>query len=220
MSHNQPPPQPGPGPYGQQSPQQPYGGGPQPGHGYPQQPGQPQPGFPQQQGWGQPGYPPPGGYMPPPPPGGGKGKAIGALVAVLAVVGLAVGGYFVFSGGGSDIADDGRRYKLTTPATVLDGEYRKDPKQTDEGPLGPENLEETEALGVSDPKSASATYVSGDDPLSQKLLSFSGVWGEIKDPEAVIDAVFAKAEESAREESGLGEDGNAGTAELVGEPSG
>ncbi|CAL9419982.1 hypothetical protein SUDANB106_01850 [Streptomyces sp. enrichment culture] len=241
MSHNQPPPQ--PGPYGQQ-PQPPYGGpqpgygNPQPGYGHPQQPGMPpqgqpvyggpqpgyghpqQPGFPQQGGWGQPGYPQqPGGYMPPPPPGGGKGKTIGALVAVLAVVGLAVGGYFVFSdGGGSDIADDGKRYKLTTPATVLGGEYKKNPEETDEGPLGSENLKEAEALGVSDPESASATYVSGEDPLSQKLLSFSGVWGEVENPEAVVDAMFAKAEESAREDPGLGEDGNAGTAELVGEP--
>ncbi|GAA3656003.1 hypothetical protein ACG5V6_09855 [Streptomyces chitinivorans] len=234
MSHNQPPPQ--PGPYGQQPPQPPYGG-PQPGYGYPQQPGmppqgqpgygypqqpgqagQPQPGFPQQQGWGQPGYPPPpGGYVPPPPPGGGgRGKVIGALVAVLAVAGLAVGGYFVFSGDGGGITDDGKRYKLATPATVLGGEYTKAADDGDE--MDAEDLEEIRALGVENPESVAANYEAGDNPAARKLLTFSGVWGEVKDPEAVVDAMFEVIEEKAKEDPGVGEGGEEGTAELVGEP--
>ncbi|MEE1938115.1 hypothetical protein V1L54_01560 [Streptomyces sp. TRM 70361] len=234
MSHNQPPPQPGPyggqpNPYGT-PPQQPgpYGYPQQPGYGYPpQQPGPPQPGTgvpPAQPGYGYPPQQPgpyggpqqPGGYPPPPGGGGNKGRTIGILVTVLAVVGLAVGGYVVFGDSGSKIADDGKRYKLVTPETVLDGEYKMNPKEKDEGPFESEDLKEIEQFGVSDPTNVSATYMSGDDVLSQKHLSFSGVWGEIRDPEAVVDAMFAKAEEGIREDSGG--DGSEGTAELVGEP--
>ncbi|WP_410538546.1 hypothetical protein [Streptomyces sp. KL2] len=232
MSHNQPPPQ--PGPYGQQ-PQPPYGGpqpgygGPQPGYGHPQQPGMPpqgqpgyggpqpgyghpqQPGFPQQGGWGQPGYPQqPGAYMPPPPPGGGKGKTIGALVAVLAVVGLAVGGYFVFSGGGgSDIADDGP-HKLIAPETVLGGEYRK----AGSGGLTDSDVEEFEQFGVEGAQGVGGNYTSGE-AATQKSIQFQGAWGKIDDPEAVIDAMFSKLEKEADEDPTLG---GGGTAKLVGEP--
>ncbi|PJE94239.1 hypothetical protein CUT44_28625 [Streptomyces carminius] len=227
MSHHQPPPQ--PGPYGGQP--NPYGTPPQPGYGYPpQQPGPPQPGMgvpPAQPGYGYPQQPgpygapqQPGGYLPPPPPGGGnKGRTIGVLVTALAVVGLAIGGYVVFGGDdGGTVADDGKNYKLVASETVLDGEYRKNPNENDEGPFKSEDLKELEQFGVSDPTSVSATYTSGDDVLSQKHLSFSGVWGEIKDPEAAVDAMFAKAEEGIREDSGAGGDGAEGTAELVGEP--
>ncbi|MFP8882506.1 hypothetical protein [Streptomyces mangrovi] len=235
MSHNQPPPQ--PGPYGQQ-PQPPYGGGPQPGYGYPQQPGmppqgqpgygypqqpgqpgQPQPGFPQQGGWGQPGYPQqPGGYVPPPPPGGGgKGRTIGALVAVLAVVGLAVGGYFVFSDGGGDIADDGKRYKLVLPATVA-GEYRKTPSGDPDG-FDSDDLKELEKVGVSDAEEVNAEYFTGDvddpSPTTGMALSFNGVWGEVKNPEAAVDALFATLSEGADEDSS--EEGDAKVT-LIGEP--
>ncbi|MGY1451758.1 hypothetical protein [Streptomyces sp. SS8] len=226
MSHNQPPPQ--PGPYGQQPPP-PYGGGPQPGYGYPQQPGmppqgqpgygypqqpgqagQPQPGFPhpQQQGWGQPGYPQqPGGYMPPPPPGGGKGKVIGALVAILAVAGLAVGGYLVFSDGGG-LPDDGKRYKIVPPETVA-GEYRKSPTSTSDG-FDSGDMRDLERVGVSDTEEVVAEYHSGDNPSRGKMLSFSALWGEVKDPEAAVDSMFRKLELGSREE----DEG----AELVGDP--
>jgi hypothetical protein len=231
MSHHQPPQQ--PGPYGQQ-PQPPYGGPQpgyghpqqpgmppqgQPGYGYPQQPGQPQPGFPQQQGWGQPGYPQqPGGYVPPPPPGGrGKGRTIGALVAVLAVAGLAVGGYLVFSDGGGDLADDGKRYKLVAPVTLA-GEYKKAPSGESDG-FDSEDLKELEKVGVSDAEEVNAEYLTrnvGDpDPTTGMALSFNGVWGEVKDPEAAVDTLFATLAEGAGEEPS--EKGDAKVT-LMGEP--
>ncbi|KPI33609.1 hypothetical protein OV450_6442 [Actinobacteria bacterium OV450] len=97
------PPQPGPGgpgPYGQPGPyaqQLPQGYPPQPGYGYPQQPGpghQPQPGYgqPQQQ------YPfPQQQFAPPPPPArsGGLGvmKILKIIAGVVAVI-VCVVGYF------------------------------------------------------------------------------------------------------------------------------
>ncbi|MTE19049.1 hypothetical protein F0L17_07875 [Streptomyces sp. TRM43335] len=234
MSHNQPPPQ--PGPYGGQHPQGGYGhpqqpgqhpqGQPQPGmgmppaqpgYGYPQQPQQPGYGYPQQPGYGYPQQP--GGHMPPPPPGGGgKGKTIGIVVGAVAVVAaLAVGAWLLFGGsGGGDIADDGRRYKLTTPETVLGGEYKKAADDGDE--LDAEDIKEIEGLGVENPQTAAANYEAGDSPVNQKLLTFSGVWGEVEDPEAVVDAMFKVIEEKANESPGIGESGDEGTAELVGEP--
>ncbi|UGY91425.1 hypothetical protein [Streptomyces gobiensis] len=236
MSYNQPPPQ---GPYGQQPPQPgpygapqqpgPYGqpapgGAPgQPGYGYPQQPPQPGPygqqpppppqGFPQQPGpYGQ-QPPPPGGYMPPPPPGGGgKGKAVGVTIGAVALVGAIIGGYFLLGGGGggSDLADDGP-HKLTTPQQVAE-EFNK--KETGSDGLSSTDVKEFEDYGVKDAESVSASYEAGSGARA-KQLKFSGVYGEISDPETVIDAAFAKIAEHAAESPGT-DDG--GKAELEGQP--
>ncbi|MFF3406023.1 hypothetical protein ACFYW8_07385 [Streptomyces sp. NPDC002742] len=217
MSYNQPGPYGGqpeqPGPYGQPGQPGPYGQppqAPQPGYGYPPQapPAQPGYGYPQQapQGvppqtppYGQPpayGQQPPYGTVPmPPEPSGGKkrtGLVIGG-VAVVAVV--AVASYLLFAGSasGSSVADDGP-HKLTTPASVLGGEYKKSTAAADAGGgMTKNDLKDAQGWGVKNPKDANATYQSGDksNPLSMKQLTFGGVWGTIDDPEATVDNMFA-----------------------------
>ncbi|MGW2206332.1 hypothetical protein [Streptomyces sp. NPDC001774] len=234
MSYNQPGPYGGqpqqPGPYGQPGQPGPYGQqpqAPQPGYGYPQQapqgvpPQQPY-GYPQQQGYGQ--QPPygqqpqygapqgPGGYMPPPPPAPKKktGLIIGASIVALALV---AGGawYFTAGGGGSSVADDGP-HKLITPETVLT-EYKKDSK--DQGAAGKESLAEAEKNGVKNAKQVSASYKVEDktNPLGGKFLSFSGLYGEIDDPEKVVDGVFAAMKTEAEKDKG-----KSGEPQLEGSP--
>ncbi|WP_030564075.1 hypothetical protein [Streptomyces aureocirculatus] len=214
-----------PGPYGQQ-PQ-----APQPGYGYPQQPPQ-QPGYgypqqppqgvpPQQQPYGQPGYGQPQqpgpygqqpqgpyGQVPPPPPGGGGGKKTGLIIGAVAVVAaIGVGAYFVLggsdSGGSGKVKDDGP-HKLTTPETVLT-EYKKKPGASGEGSdMSAEQTKNAAKFGVKNPKDIAAQYGTGneDNPLAQKILQFNGVYGEIEDPAAVVDKMFAEAKKKSEESDG------------------
>ncbi|MFD0154906.1 hypothetical protein ACWGQ4_36010 [Streptomyces sp. NPDC055721] len=240
MSYNQPgpyggqpPQQPGPygqqpGPYGQQ-PQQPgpYGQpqAPQPGYGYPQQapqgvpPQQPPYGYPQQgqqpNPYGQ--QPPygapqgPGGYVPH-PPAPKKSKAGWIIGAVAVVAAIGVGAYFVFGGGaGASVADDGP-HKLTTPDTVLT-EYKKTPSKG--GSSDKEFLKEAEKNGVKNPTEVDASWEVKDaaNPLAGKMLSLNGLYGEVDDPEKVVDSIFAAAKtESEKDKS------KADAPELVGSP--
>lgn len=221
MSYNQPGPYGGqqpqgqPGPYGQQPPQgQPGYGYPQqppqgqPGYGYPQQPpqGVPQQGYgqPQQPGpYGQPQQPGPYGGAPgfPPPQGGAPKKKTGLIIASVVVALAVIGGgaYFLVGGGSSDVADDGP-HKLITPATVLDGEYKKGEDSDSAGGMGESDLKNAEAWGVKNPKYVSADYESGDvekNPFGAKVLNFGGVYGEIDDPEKTVDAMFANMKAEA-----------------------
>lgn len=237
MSYNQPgpyggqPQQPGPygqpggqpGPYGQQQPQ----AAPQPGYGYPQQapPQQPGYGYPQQAPQGVPPQTPPYGQQAPygqqqpyptapqPPASGGGGKKVGVVLGAVAVVAaIAVGAYFVFGGGGgADIADDGP-HKLTTPAAVLGGEFKKS-SNADSGGFNEDDVKEAEKHGVKDAQDVSAGYQAGDEsnPLSAQMINFMGVYGEIDDPEAVVDAMFADMKKEATSD-------DSETGELVGDP--
>ncbi|MBT2439233.1 hypothetical protein J7E93_03675 [Streptomyces sp. ISL-36] len=231
MSYNQPgpyggqPQQPGPygqpgqpGPYGQQP--GPYGQppqAPQPGYGYPQQapqgvpPQQPPYGYPQQQPgpYGQPPQQPPygqapgpGGYMPHPPAAPKKktGLIIGGAVVALALI---AGGawYFTAGGGaGSSIADDGP-HKLTTPETVLT-EYKKKPGS--EGSGEKDSLKDAQQKGVKNATNVSAGYEVKNEanPLGTKIISFSGLYGEVADPEQVVDDVFASIKAEADKDKG------------------
>ena len=51
-------------------------------------------------------------------------------------------------------------------------------------------MKDAEGWGVKNPKQVEAAYQSGnkDNPLAQKNLTFGGVYGEIDDPEKVVDA--------------------------------
>ncbi|MER8235612.1 hypothetical protein [Streptomyces sp. NPDC094049] len=238
MSYNQPgpyggqpPQQPGPygrpGPYGQPQQPGPYSPpqAPQPGYGYPQQTPQGVPpqqppqgpyGYPQQPGpYGQ--QPPygapqgPGGYVPH-PPAPKKSKAGWIIGAVAVVAAIGVGAYFVLGGGGgSSVADDGP-HKLITPETVL-GEYKKAPGK--EGSTDKNSLKEAEKNGVKNAKEVGASYQVKDaaNPLAGKMLSFNGLYGEIADPEKVVDGVFAAAKAEADKDKGNPEE-----PELVGSP--
>ncbi|SEC82973.1 MULTISPECIES: hypothetical protein [Streptomyces] len=226
------PPQPGPygqppqapqqpGPYGQppQAPQQPgYGYPPQappqqPGYGYPQQPGVP----PQQNPYGQ--QPNPYGQQPygmpqAPQPAGGKKKTGLIIGAVAVVAAVAVGAYFALSGGSSpSIADDGP-HKLITPGSVINGTYTKESGSDDSSDgLSDSDKSDFEKWGVKNPTQVSSGYENGTG-LTKKGLSFSGVYGSIDDPEAVVDAMFAKAKsESEKDQSGSDTKGK-----LIGSP--
>jgi hypothetical protein len=228
--------QPGqPGPYGQQpqAPQPGYGypqqappPQPQPGYGYPQQapqgaPGQPnpygqenpygqqQPQYGQQPGYGQ--QPPYGEVPQPPAAGGGKKKTALIISGVAVVAAIAVGAYFLIGGGGgSDIADDGP-HKLTTPATVLDGTYKKENGESGGGGFSKSDLKDAEKQGVKNAKDVSAAYSAGnkDNPLAAKAINFEGIYGEISDPEKVVDAMFAEAKKNASKD---------GDGEVIGSP--
>ncbi|MEU5996898.1 hypothetical protein [Streptomyces sp. NPDC047197] len=214
-----------PGPYGQQPP------APQPGYGYPPQAPQGVP--PQQPPYGQPQQPgpygqqpqAPYGQVPPPPPPQGGGKKTGIIIAaVVAVAAVAVGGYFVLAGGddkdsgkkggsssvaggGDDagVKDDGA-HKLTTPATVL-SEYKLSKEAGSGSGMTSNDIREAEKHGVSNAKDVEGQYQSGteDNPLSQKILQFNGVYGDIADPEKVVDAMFVEAEKNAKEGDSGGE---------------
>ncbi|MET9170126.1 hypothetical protein ABZX64_03450 [Streptomyces misionensis] len=217
---------PQPGPYGQppQAPPQPgYGYPPQappqqPGYGYPQQPGVP----PQQNPYGQ--QPNPYGQQPygqqpygmpqAPQPAGGKKKTGLIIGAVAVVAAVAVGAYFALAGGGgTSIADDGP-HKLITPASVINGSYTKQSGSDDSSDgLSDSDKSDFEKWGVKNPTEVSSGYENGTG-LTKKGLSFSGVYGSIDDPEAVVDAMFAKAKsESQKDQSGSDTKGK-----LIGSP--
>ncbi|MBT2489024.1 hypothetical protein J7E96_10910 [Streptomyces sp. ISL-96] len=216
------PPQGPPNPYGQ--PQQPPQG--QPGYGYPQQAPPPQGyGYPQQgqqpPPYGQPQHPAPygqqpqypGGMVPMPPPAPKKktGLIVGVVVVALAVI--AGGAYFATQRGGGLVADDGKKYKLAAPETLL-GEYKKNIAggSSASGGLPAKDAAEMEALGISNPQQEGAAYKSGEGAAA-KQMNFSGVWGDIEDPEAVLDAMFAKQKESSESSNTQGL-----KVELIGEP--
>ncbi|MET7988229.1 MULTISPECIES: hypothetical protein [unclassified Streptomyces] len=210
-----------PGPYGQQPP------APQPGYGYPQQAPPAQPGYgyppqapgvpPQTPPYGQPpayGQQPPYGTVPmPPEPSGGKKKTALIIGGVAVVAAIAVGAYLVLGGSSnSSVADDGP-HKLTTPAKVIDGQYQRMGK--DQGPQDPSSgdAKDLAASGITDSKSVSGVYSTIDlnnpDTLKDlaaiagsKAISFSGLYGKVKDPEAAIDASFANIKKDSAKGSG------------------
>ncbi|MEU3404056.1 hypothetical protein ABZ766_08930 [Streptomyces sp. NPDC006670] len=210
MSYNQPGPygqQPQqPGPYGQQPPPPPgpYGQQPpQPGYGYPQQaPPPPPPAYPQQGGYPPPPPPQPAygyqqppqqqPYMPPPaPPKKSKALPIIAVIAAVAVIGGA-GWWFLGGGSGGTVSDATKGYKLVAPESV--GEFQKDPKYKAKD-FSPEEKQQVEAAGVKNPTQVGMDYASGDqkNPLTLKGITFSGVYGDIADPEKTVDGQFAAA---------------------------
>ncbi|MFI8965670.1 hypothetical protein ACIGO8_26575 [Streptomyces sp. NPDC053493] len=217
MSYNQPGPYGGqpnpygqPGPYGQPQQPGPYGQpqAPQPGYGYPQAPQgvpqqQPGPyGYPQQPPqpgpYGQPPQQPPygapqgpGGYVPH-PPAPKKSKAGLVIGAVVLVAALGAGAYFVFGdggglgGGNSAVGDDTKGYKLAAPENV--GEYAKVPNPNEKnGQLTSEQKARAEAIGVKNAGQAGRQYKNNPDTLKGKQLTFTGLYGEIADPDQAID---------------------------------
>ncbi|ATZ26698.1 hypothetical protein ACFZBM_15365 [Streptomyces lavendulae] len=228
MSYNQPGPygqQPQqPGPYGQQPPPPPgpYGQpAPQPGYGYPQQtpPPPPPPAFPQQGGYQQqppqPAYgyqqPPQQGYMPPPqPPKKSKAGAVIAVVLVVAVIGGA-GWWFLGGGSGGSVSDATKGYKLVAPESV--GEFQKNPEYKEQ-PISDKDKQEAEAAGIKNPTQVGMSYRIGDpkNPLTTKTLTFSGLYGELADPEKSVDSYFALFKMNAAQKN------DKSTVELVGSP--
>ncbi|MFF1696047.1 hypothetical protein ACFVXC_20855 [Streptomyces sp. NPDC058257] len=228
MSYNQPGPyggqpqqQPGPyggqpqqpGPYGQQGPygapqQPPQPPQQQPGYGYPQQPQGPY-GQQPQAPYGQAPY----GQAPygQAPPSGGGGKKAGIVIgAVVAIVAVGAGVWWFTAGkDGGSVADDGKTYKLTAPASIIGGEYKQDNSGAGGGGMSSSDLKDLEKQGVGSPKDAHGAYNSGSG-ASMKSLNFSGVYGEIDDPEKVVDAMFAEMKKKSTDEPG--------SVKLIGSP--
>jgi hypothetical protein len=115
---------------------------------------------------------------------------------VAVVAAIAVGAYLVIGGGsgGSDIADDGA-HKLATPATILDGEYKKG-SDTGIGGMTKDDINDAESWGVKNPKGVSAGYTAGSG-LTSKNLVFAGVYGTIDNPEKVVDEMFSRVTKEA-----------------------
>lgn len=131
------------------------------------------------------------------------------------VVLVAVGaGVFLLArsdGDGGSVANDGKKYKLTTPAVVAT-DYKKSDTSADDDGFDDSDLGKLKALGMTDPQRVTAAYQSGNQ-LTGKMLEFSGVWGTVKDPEKVVDGMFSELSKQATKE-GTDSDGN--TTELVG----
>lgn len=224
----QPPQQPPtPNPYGQPAqpgqgypPQPPYGAPqPNPYGGSPQQPANPY-----GQPYGGPGAP--GQYPPPiPPQGGGKGRTIGIAAGAVVLVAAIVAGVVLVSGG--DKSDDkndkadgkssaspapsassaspaspapAKKYKLVAPDTIM-GDYKKDTAKSSGG-FDSKDLNNLRLLGVVNPQNVTGSYKSGTEKTSQKLLRFTGAWGdEVRDPEAVVDGLFKDIQNSASKDT-------------------
>ncbi|MGW7438302.1 hypothetical protein [Streptomyces sp. NPDC054849] len=215
MSYNQPgpygqqPQQPGPygqqpGPYGQQPPPPgPYGQpAPQPGYGYPQQPGVPPQGYPQQPptpAYGYPQQPPYGGQ---PPKKSKAGVIIGVVVAVAVIAG---GGWYLLGGGAGSVSDDTKGYKLAFPASV--DSYQKAPDTAGapaaDAPVTGEGKTKAEALGVQNAHSSTAKYQVGTDGKGKQLAA-NGLWGDIADPEKAVDGYYAGIGQNNKETEKLG----------------
>ncbi|WPB93238.1 hypothetical protein [Streptomyces malaysiensis] len=238
MSHQQPPPQPGPyggqpGPYGAGQPPVPnpyaqspgYGGPPQGGYGQPgpyggsggyghPQPAnpygqQPQPGPPPQQGqvppqgpgyYGGPRTPPPAPAPAPASGRPGKGRKAGLAVgAVVVVAALGVGAYALFGGG------SGGPYKLTTPKTVA-ADYERQGSGTDDSDLSAAGRKDLQQVPVvKDPHLVAADYQTS----GKEMLKFTGVWGDVTDPQRGADLALAVIVKTLRDN---------GTAQPKGSP--
>lgn len=197
----QPPAPPGPPQQPPVPPQQPA-----PGYGYPQQPTTPQPaagyGYPQQPGpyaqqpgpYGQQpgpyaqqpgpyGQPAPYGQQPgawgaPPPPSGDKGKIIGIVVGVVVAVAVIGGGIVALTSGG--VTGGGGDYKLSMPTALLDGQYTK---SGNDASLS--NGKTGDDAGIDD-----ATTVSGTYKKDSTQLIVTGAYGDVSDPNAVLDKML------------------------------
>jgi hypothetical protein len=227
------PPPGGPNPYAQGGAPGAPAPGPAPGqgYGYPQAPGQP--GQPPQPPYGQPQQPGPYGQQPVPPgqyPGqmppygapqtqGGKNRTAIMVVAIVVALAVVAGGAYFLLGGddaGTIAADDGTRYSIELPEKT--GEFNLLESGGEEGPTD----DELRDAGLSpDMESDDGQYLnssisdyeeSGQWADDSVILGVVGLWGEVKDPEASVDALFALAKDEAESEEG-------GDMKLVDSPS-
>jgi hypothetical protein len=153
--------------------------------------------------------------VPQPPAAGGGGKKTAVIIGAVAVVAaIAVGAYFLIGGGGGgSVADDGP-HKLIAPAAVINGTYAKNADAGSSDTMTDSDRSDFEKWGVSNPQQVTGVYDSGTG-LTKKGLNFKGVYGTIKDPEAVVDAMFAKAK-AGSEKNQSGDSGFQG--KLIGSP--
>ncbi|MCQ8769888.1 hypothetical protein [Streptomyces telluris] len=141
----------------------------------------------------------PSGYgaavWPPPVPDrrGGRGKVMAAVaIGSLILMCTLLGGFLLLTGGGSS-AHGGARYRLTAPERA--GDFLRDAPV--DRTFRADHLERLRRLGVRDAGSVTAGYASG--PARSGMLMYSGLWGEVRDPERAVDGMFEAMAEDARE---------------------
>ncbi|MEU7042937.1 hypothetical protein AB0A77_17985 [Streptomyces varsoviensis] len=156
------------------------------------------------------------------PTGGGKGRTAALVAGAVVVVAAIVGGIVLLSGGdgeaessASATADSGKkseekdkkdgkdekeaeeytgkRYRLTAPETMA-GDLKKE-SGSDAAPTAG-FLSAFEKLGVAKARGVGATYQGGKN-LGSKWLKFTGLYGEVSDPEKTVDRYFAYRASSA-----------------------
>ncbi|MCT2590467.1 hypothetical protein LHJ74_11185 [Streptomyces sp. N2-109] len=154
---------------------------------------------------------PPPGYGHPPPPqsrgrGRGRGRMLGIVVGAL-LVGAVIGGAIVLTAddgedteGGGPVTADNKKYKLTTPATLLDDYRGSGDGRTVTHPLDGEDrrfLNMAEGTGVSHVYST-LDLTAGEPDASEieqaKYLTFIGAYGDVSDPEKSVDTFFSVME--------------------------
>ncbi|MEV4743308.1 hypothetical protein [Streptomyces sp. NPDC049555] len=180
------------------------------------------------------GYPPayPSPYPPPvPEQRSGKGRTIGIAIGAVILVGAIVGGAYALMGGKNDggeedakaaarssasaspspsasasslaPGDDGKRYKLVTPDTVLGGAYKKDPSGSGGG-FASVDQKSLLLLGVKDAQNVTAGYVTEGTAAERKGMKFTGLYGQVKDPEATVDSMFLSVSMASSKEKSDG----------------
>ncbi|MBQ0983419.1 hypothetical protein KBZ10_02475 [Streptomyces sp. F63] len=186
MSHQQP------GPYGGPPQQQPQGG---PGYGHPGQPGgyggQPAPYHPGAYGGHPQGQPQPYGRVSPPAPGGGKGRTAGIVAGAVVAVAAIAGGVVLFGGGGPGGGGDMAPYTVKLPEKLVNGEYTRAEGGDGQGG-GLAGGKEAAKLGVRNGSSVSGSYTNA----ANDNLVVAGLYGEIDDPGAAVDRLFAQMEKN------------------------
>ncbi|GHF67807.1 hypothetical protein GCM10010218_56640 [Streptomyces mashuensis] len=200
------------------------------------QPPQHQP--PYQQGPGyptQPGLPPPYGGPPGPPYGGPRrGRAVGITVGVVLLAGVLVAGGLLLlrdkedpkpgvipgptahspsSGGPAPSLPPERRFRLTTPETLVQGRFVADPGQTDGGYFGDEDQSRLAGLGVADATKTARAYESAPAVTPLAVLRFSGMWGKVQDPANTVENVLRFVASSNSNASASPKPGFEGSAE-------
>jgi hypothetical protein len=133
---------------------------------------------------------------------------------VVALVAVGAGVFLVTnkSDSGGSLKNDGKKYKLVTPGTVL-GSYTKDSNTSGDG-FDDSDIAKMKTLGASNLTKISATYRNGSG-LTAKELEFSGAYGTISDPKKLLDGMFAELAKQAKEG---GSDDSGTKSELVGSP--
>jgi hypothetical protein len=150
----------------------------------------------------------------PPEPSGGKKKTGLVIGGVAVVAAIAVAAYFAIGSGGgnSDVADDGP-HKLTTPAKVVNDQYQRvgDAQKPQDATTG--DAKDLAASGITDAKSVGGIYSTIDltdpdtlkDPTAiagSRAITFSGLYGKVKDPEEALDTAFANIKKDSAKNSG------------------
>lgn len=103
------------------------------------------------------------------------------------------------NGGGGDeqnpggITDDGKQYKLTTPETLVGGQYKKlQGNEVSPSDLKASDKQLLDSAKVTDPTALRGLYFNGPATSSNsKTAIYFGAYGDVADPEASVDSVFA-----------------------------